>query len=116
MAKKDALIALLGLKMKDEDVLGYINLFNNLLIKAQWGANDQGTIQWFCDSLQMGLHKDIVTLELVQPTTLKEWQDTTIKCYRQFVEARAITNPFGGRLDRRQHLALTLGCYPSRPA
>jgi Retrotransposon gag protein len=44
-AKEDALIALLNLKMKNEDVLGYINSFNALLIKAQWGANDQGVIQ-----------------------------------------------------------------------
>jgi hypothetical protein len=46
-AKEDALLALLSLQMKDKDVLGYINSFNNLLIKAQWGANDQGTIQQF---------------------------------------------------------------------
>jgi hypothetical protein len=47
----------------------------------------------------MGLHKDIVTLEPVQLTTLKEWQDTAIKRHGQFVEARAITNPFGGCLE-----------------
>jgi Retrotransposon gag protein len=46
-AKEDALITLLNLKMKNKDVLGYINSFNTLLIKAQWGANDQGTIQRF---------------------------------------------------------------------
>ena len=79
-------------KMNKDDLDTYISTFNNLIRKANYDRDAEGTIHFFRQGLNRELLKAILTCD-AQPTTLTEWETAARTEQRKHVNRQAILHP-----------------------
>jgi len=72
--EENAYAALKDLRMKEDQIDGYIAHFEVLLVKAGWQRTERGSADLFFNGLTKRVQSKILSLYTLLPTTLDEWQ------------------------------------------
>ncbi len=76
-----------GIKMKGEDINGYVVEFKELVRITGYRFNVPQTIKTFTDGLPTGLYQKI--LEIDQPVTYKQWKQVATDRQQQYIHMKA---------------------------
>src|SRR6266702_9245 len=76
-----------GVKMKGEDINGYIVEIEELIRLAEYRFDVPQTIEVFTDGLPIGLYQKI--LELDRPVTYEQWKQAAINRQQDYIHMKA---------------------------
>src|SRR6266581_3608279 len=88
-----------GVKMKGEDIDGYIVKIEELIRLAEYRFDVPQTIEMFTDGLPTGLYQKI--LELDRPVTYEQWKQAAINRQQDYIHMKARLKAHRGGYTQR---------------